>query len=240
MIRSLIALSLGFFAFAAAARAESLKESVPNVSVIGEAYEDVAPDCAILRFGVVTERPTAAEAAAENARAAEAILSELKTLGVADADVQTQGVTLAPVTVEERDPKGKPKPAQKLYRARNDLLARIKPVQKAGEIAGKLIDKGVNSFEGIEFEFTQPKEKLDALRAAAVKDAERRAKTYAEAAGLRLARVLDIRPADEVDAQPRAYAMKTTAAPEAMAEMPIRPGLQRLSTRVSVTWALSR
>lgn len=239
MIRSLFVSLLGLTAVASSAGADPLKDSMPIIAVIGEAYEDIAPDRAILRFGVVTERPSAAEAGAENARAVDAILAELKALGVADADVETQGVTLTPFTVEDRDAKGKPKAAQKLYRARNDLLARIKPIQKAGEIAGRLIDKGVNSFEGIEFEFTQPKEKLDALRAAAVKDAERRAKIYAEAAGLRPSRVIEIRPADEMAPPPRAYAMKSLAAPEST-ETPIRPGLQRLSARVSVIWALSR
>jgi hypothetical protein len=125
---------------------------------------------AILRFGVVTERPLAADAAAENARAVEAVLAELKKLGVPDAEVQTQGVTLAPVTVEERDPKtGKPKTSQKFFRARNDLSVRVTRIEKAGEIAGGLIDKGVNSFEGI-VQIAHPKQRLDALRREAVKD----------------------------------------------------------------------
>ncbi|MEF3366812.1 SIMPL domain-containing protein [Methylocystis sp. 9N] len=240
MIRSVVSFSLGLIAIAAPAQADPLKDSVPNVMVTGEAYEDVAPDRASLRFGVVTERPAAAEAAAENNRAAQAILAELKELGVADADVETQGVTLAPFTVEERDAKGKPKAPQTFYRARNDLLARIRPVEKAGEIAGRLIDKGVNSFEGIEFDFAEPKEKLDALRAEAVKDAERRAKIYVEAAGVRLGRVLEIRPLDEMERSPRPYAAKMATTLEAAPATPLRPGLQRLSARVSIIWALSR
>lgn len=240
MIRPLFALSLGLILFAAAGRADTLKDGVPNLSVVGEAYEDVAPDLAILRFGVVTERPSAADAAAENARAVEAVLAELKKFGVPDAEVETQGVTLAPVVAEERDPKtGKVKTQQKFFRARNDLLVRVTPIAKAGEIAGGLIDKGVNSFEGINFEVAHPNQRLDALRREAVKDAERQAKIYAEAAGLRLSRVLEIRPIGESDMRPRAFAAKAGAASGAT-EIPLRPGLQRLSARVNIVWGLSR
>lgn len=240
MIRSLFALSLGVMLLSGAARGDTLKDGVPNLSVIGEAYEDVAPDVAILRFGVVTERPSAADAATENAHAAEAILAELKGLGVPDAEVETLGVTLEPVTTEERDPKtGKVKTQQKLFRARNDLQVKVTPISKAGEIAGSLIDKGVNSFEGVDFVVAHPEQRLDTLRREAVKDAERQAKIYAEAAGMRLARVLEIRPIDAGDMRPRAFAAKAGAARAAM-EIPLRPGLQRLSARVNIVWGLSR
>lgn len=238
MIRLVLALSL-VLAGGGAVSAEPLKDTVSSVSVVGEAFEEVAPDRATLHFGVVTERPAAGAAAADNARAVESVLAELKAMGVADADIQTQGVTLAPVTIEERDAKGRPKGAQQLFRARNDLTARIKPAQKAGEIMGRLIDKGVNSFDGVEYDFSNTAEKLDALRAAAVKDAERRARAYAEAVGLRLARVLEIHPADEDVAGPRPYVQRMTAA-DAAPPVPLQPGLQRISARVSVSWALSR
>lgn len=237
MIRLVFALSLIFGC--AAARAEPVKDSVSNISVVGEAFEDVAPDRATLRFGVVTERPTAQAAAADNARTVEAILAELKALGVADADIQTQGVSLSPYMVEERDPKGKTK-TQQLYRASNSLSARVTPVEKAGEIAGKIIEKGANSLEGVDYDHTNLAARRDALRAAAVKDAEHRARIYAEAAGLRLARVLEIRPVDDSNPIPRPFEARVAAAPDAAPPVPLRPGLQRISERVSIVWALSR
>lgn len=224
-----------------AALADSIKDSTPNIAVTGEAHEEAAPDRATLRFGVVTERATAAEAAAENAKAAQALVAELKTQGVADKDVQTQGVTLELVTVEERDAKGNVKRTQRLYRARNDLAARVTPIEKAGELAARLIDKGANYFDGVEFDFVNPQEKLDALRAAAVKDAQRRAQIYAEAAGLRLGRMIEIRPEPEsAGPSPSLLAARTGRKMADVQALPLRPGTQLLSSRVSVTWALSR
>lgn len=242
MIRPIFALSLALglgAGFAQPAAAEPLKDSVPSVSVVGEATEEVAPDQATLHFGVVTERPTAAEAASENARAAATILDELKALGVVDADVRTQGVSLSPVTREERDPKGRAVAAKQQYVARNDLGVRVRDIARAGDIAGRLMDKGVNSFQGVDYDYSEPEAKMDELRAKAVKDAERRARVYAEAAGLRLSRVLEIRPADEGAPFPRPYAMKAAAAPMADGAPPMRPGVQRISARVSIVWALS-
>ncbi len=233
MIRFFLALSLVFGGFA---RAESLKDSVANISVMGEAAEEVAPDRAILRFGVVTERPTAAAAASENARTMEAILAGLKTMGVADADVQTQGVSLSPMS-DDRDAKGKSKAVQ-FYRASNRLAVFVKPPDKAADVVGSVIDKGANSLEGVDYDNSDLTARRDALRAKAVKDAERRARVYAEAAGLRLARVIEIRPFDESGPVPLAEA-RMSAVPASFSA-PLRPGLQRITERVSITWALSR
>lgn len=234
MIRIILAVSLILIGYA---RADSLKDSVPNVAVVGEAAESVAPDRAILRFGVVTDRPTAAAASADNAAVVTAILSDLKTLGVADSDIQTQGVSLAPVNPDERDAKGKPRPAPS-YRASNMLTVFVKPAEKASDIVGRVIDKGANSLEGVDYDHSNLEEKRDELRAKAVKDAERRARIYAEAAGLRLGRVIEIRPlADEPMA--RAYEARVAAAP-ASASVPLRPGMQHVRERVSIIWALGR
>ena len=181
MIRMIFAISLFLCGYA---QAEALKDSVPNVAVVGEASEDVAPDRATLRFGVVTERPTAAAAAADNAAAIKTILDELKTMGVADADMQTEQVSLAPMQTEERDAKGKTKTTT-TYRASNRLAVQIKPVEKASDIVGRVLEKGANTLDGVEYDNGGLEEKRDELRAKAVKDAERRARIYAEAAGLR-------------------------------------------------------
>lgn len=239
MIRAILAISLMFCGYA---QAESLKDSVPNVAVVGEASEDVAPDRATLRFGVVTERPTAAAAAADNAAAIKAILDDLKTMGVADEDMQTQQLSLAPVTTEDRDAKGKVKTTT-AYRASNMLAIRVKPVDKASDIVGRVLDKGANSLEGVDYDNSALDAKRDELRAKAVKDAERRARIYAEAAGLRLARVIEIRPSEGYSPVARSFdapiAMAAAPAPGGTS-VPLRPGVQHVSERVSVIWALAR
>lgn len=50
------------------AEAQTLKDTAPHISVTGEAAEEDVPHQATLLIGVATERPTAADAAKENAR----------------------------------------------------------------------------------------------------------------------------------------------------------------------------
>ena len=240
MIRVLLASSL-FISSIVAADADSLRETVPSISSVGEAVEEVAPDIATLRFGVVSERASAAEAAQENAKIINQIVDELKNMGVGEIDVQTQDLTLTPLVVEDRDPKGKPAPIRKVYRAQHDLNVRLHDMARLGDIAGKLIDKGVNSFQGVDFDYSDSPAKRDVLRAVAMADARRRAEIYAQAAGLRLARILEIRPIEEGAAQTRVYGVKAAAAaPSADRAISLQAGSRRISARVEVVWALSR
>jgi uncharacterized protein len=236
MIRFILALSLFF---CGSVRAESLKDSVSNIIVTGEAVEEVAPDRAILRFGVVTERPKAAAASADNAGTIEAIIAELKAMGLTDADMRTQAVSLEPFSTDERDSKGKPK-TNSGYRASNTLEVTVTPPEKAGDVIGRVIDKGANSLESVGYAHSDLSKKRDELRAKAVKDAEHRARIYAEAAGLRLARVIEIRPVNDEAPSPLMDRVGLAAAPAAAKAVPLQPGTQRVTERVSIVWALSR
>jgi uncharacterized protein YggE len=235
MIRLIFALLLVSFCDA---RAQSLKDTVSNVSVVGEATQEVAPDRAILRFSVVTDRATASAAAADNARVIAAILTELTSLGVSAPDVETQSVTLAPIVLEARDQKGKATAPVQTYRASNALAVKVTPVEKAGDVVARVIEKGANQLDGVDYDFSDLSGKRDALRAKAVGDAERRARIYAEAVGLRLARVLEIRPLDAAGGPEPLYA-RAAAAP-ASTSVPLRAPSRRVTERVAITWALSR
>jgi uncharacterized protein YggE len=76
--------------------------------------------------------------------------------------------------------------------SRHSLSVRIRDIEKAGVLAGHLLDKGANSFEGIAFDYTQKEAKYDALLGDAVRDALRKANSYVNGLGLKLGRVLEI------------------------------------------------
>lgn len=232
-----------FFALAApvAAGAETLQDSTPHIAVTGVATEEAAPDRATIFFGVVSEGRDAAAASQENARVAEAVLNGIKDLGVEVKDLQTRNVSLEPLYEEQRERSGRVVRVQKGYRARNDLSVRVTPAEKASEIAKSLIEKGANIIQGIEFDFVDPQKRFDELRRKAVQDAQRRAEAYVGAAGLRLGRVLEIRPESEDEGASPIHPMRARAAAEAAAPpVPVEPGVQKLVSRVTIVWALSR
>lgn len=225
------------------ASAEALKETVPHISVTGAASEEVAPDQATLFVGVMTERPTAAEAANDNAQKTRAILDDLIRQGVEAKDIRTEGFTLVPVVSEELTARGAAaKRVTKSFRARNELSVLVKSVDKVGSILQRAVDSGSNEVHGVAFAIGDEAARLEKLRVAAIKDAEQRARAYVEALGLKLGRVIEINP--ETDMAPGALNFRTNALVEAPrdapASLPLRPGPKKLTAKVSVTWALSR
>jgi hypothetical protein len=218
----------------------SLKDSVPSITTTGAASTDVVPDIATISIGVDTERPNAADAARENARAAQAVVGEIKAQGIEARDIKTLSITLAPVYDETTDTNGRIKRTLRGYNAHNSLSVRIRDITKAGALAGQLMDKGANSLDGIEFDYSQKETKYDGLRGDAVRDALRKANSYVNGLGIKLGRVLEIatQPPEPVPVamSPRMLG----AAREAHAAIPVEPGVQTLRTEVQVTWELAQ
>ncbi len=242
-----ISLSCVFLSFAANAHAQDvpLKDQLPHITTTGSAHADVVPDLAIISFAVVTERPAASAAAADNAAATQAVVGEVKAQGIDAKDIRTVSVTLSPVYDESRDASGHlVKHTLRAYSARNALEVRVHAIDKAGALARQLIEKGANNFGGITFEVEHPETRLRALQAEATKDALSRAQSYVDALGLRLGRVIEIVPPGEgtpYPAAPRAKLAMAAAmpAPEAAsAAIPIEAGIETLETSVTVTWEL--
>jgi uncharacterized protein YggE len=218
-----------------AAAAQDMKGQIPHVRVPASATAEVKPDVAHIMVGVVSERKTAAEAAAENARAAQTVIEQIKALGIAQRDVRTLGITLVPIYSDERDAPGRGRRTITGYTARNSVELRVREIDNVGTIARTLIDKGANLFGGVHFTVSDAEQRIEALRVAAIKDAAAKAKTYADALGLRLGRVLEI----ELEQQaPERGAMMRAQAADTGAAIPVEPGVQSLSARVTVTWEL--
>ncbi|MGQ0443603.1 MAG: SIMPL domain-containing protein [Beijerinckiaceae bacterium] len=217
----------------------SLKDSVPTITTNGVASSEVVPDIATISLGVDTERPNAANAARDNARAAQAIISQIKAQGIETKDIKTESVTLAPVYDVVTGANGRTKQTLRGYNAHNSLSVRVREIAKAGILAGQLMDNGANSFGGITFDYTQKEAKYDALRGDAVRDALRKANSYINGLGLKLGRVLEIATnlpyPVPVGLPPRTLG---AAQRESAAAVPVEPGVETLRTEVQITWEL--
>ena len=104
--RSALALAAVSLSFASAnAQERDQKFTLPHITVTGTSFAEIKPDIATFTLGVVSENPTAAEAELENAKAAASVIAQLKELAVDPKDIKTSSLILAPVMVDERDPK---------------------------------------------------------------------------------------------------------------------------------------
>jgi hypothetical protein len=216
-----------------------LKDSVPSITTNGVASTEVVPDIATISLGVETERPKAADAARDNTLATQAIAGEIKAQGIEARDIKTLSVTLSPVYDEVHDASGSvTKRTLRGYIARNSLSVRIREIAKAGVLAGQLMDKGANSFYGVEFDYTQKEAKYDALRGDAVRDALGKANSYVSGLGLKLGRVLEIATQGPYPAPAGMSPKMLGAAKREAAAVPVEPGSEVLRTEVQVTWEL--
>ena len=165
-------------------------------------------------------------------------IARLKEFGVDPKDIKTSSLVLAPVMVEERDPKtnGVVKRTLTGYRAENGLTVTIRDVDKAGVIASRVVASGANFYRGLYFRVSDKDAREDGLRAAAVKEAMRKAALYSHGAAMKLGRLLAIEPNPEFGAAD--LPMQRSSEGLRAVVVPIEPGNVRIEATVSATWEL--
>ena len=160
-----------------------------TVSVTGEGHVAVAPDMATIALGVTTEGATAKAAMTTNSDALSAVMTRLKSTGIAERDLQTSGLSLGPRY--DYDTSGG---SQKVngYVATNMVTVRVLALDTVGAVLDASITDGANTLNGITFGLQDNQAASDQARKAAVADARRKAELYAETLGAKLGRVVSL------------------------------------------------
>jgi len=192
------------------------------------------PDIAIVRAGVVSQAPTAAAAAEDNARRMTAVVAALRRAGIATRDIQTAQLSLEPrYQYGENQP-----PVITGYQASNSVQIRFRDVARAGTVVDTLVREGANQVDGPTLTLDAPEGALDEARTDAIRVARARAELYARAAGLRVGRILAISEGGGALPPMPMPAVRMMARSEAAADTPIVPGEQRLTVSVQVRFEL--
>jgi len=165
-----------------------------RILVTGEGRADLAPDMAILTLTVTREAETARNALDTNSNAMAEVLKAMKAAGVKDNDLQTSGFSIQPRYFHPPvKPSGKREAPQiSGYTVRNSLTVRVRDIGAVGTILDKSVSLGVNEGGSISFTNDDPSEAITRARTLAVKNAMTKAKTLADAAGIKTGRILEI------------------------------------------------
>jgi len=231
-ISVLAPLALAIALFAASAPAQDAPRTI-TVSGMGEVA--AAPDMAIVNVGATSEAETAAEALSATSVAVTAALEVLTGAGIEARDLQTSSVSLSPRMVWPTDGNGAPRIEG--YVASNQVTARVRDLERLGEVLDAVVSSGANTLSGVSFELSEPRAAEDAARRAAVTDARARAALYAEAAGVALGPVQQI--SEEGSAAPMQRMMAAEAA-MSDAAVPVAPGELTISARVRIVFAIAQ
>jgi len=233
MQRSIIAALL--FGVLAAALPQAAPAETATLTVTGQGRATAAPDIATIRAGVETEGATAAEALAANSALAASIIATLKETGVAPRDIQTSGLYVEPLYEQPAPGQQRQAPRIAGYRVVNEVAVTIRDIGAMGAALDRLVAAGANRINSLGFGLADDRPLADAARREAVADARRAASALAEAAGVKLVRILSV--ADGGGGGPGPMPGIQFRA-EAMA-VPVEAGETTVRASVTVVWEIA-
>jgi len=207
------------------ARGQEADPQMRSISATGNGTVSAVPDRAQFSFGVEAQARTAS-AALEAADAQIArVVAALRQAGIAQADIQTDQLSLSPRTNDEG--------AEILgYTAVSSVSVRVRNLDRAGAVVDAAVGAGANQVYGPSLvRSNQDALYRNALRAAYA-DARAKAQALAEAAGVTLGAMTGT--VEGGGAIPFAGAMEDAKTASAT----IEPGTQEIQASVTVTFAV--
>lgn len=204
-----------------------------QILVSGEGRVEVAPDLAVITLGVSKEAKEAGEAMALVSEDMFAVVQELRAVGIADKDLQTQQISLQPVWSNGGSYNSSGERRITGFLAANTVNLRVRDLDQLGEVLDRVLRAGANQFQGLRFDVADHAMLQDQMRASAVADARHKAEQLAAAAGVTLGPVRTITDQDHGGGRPMmAMEMSRSGA------MPIEAGELSFSHNVQVVFDL--
>lgn len=229
----IVVLAIAVALMAAVIYAGSLSSSEQNgehtLSISGSAEQRITPDTASLSIGVVVQSPTANEASTENAALMNAVISELRNIGLQDNEIQTSYVSIQPVYNYTGIP------TIVAYSASNSVQVTTKMLDNVSAIIDRSTTAGANQIGGITFSVSDERQQTlrNELFQIAVADARSKADELASGLGVTIVDVQTASVSDVGSAQP---IYREAAVAEAAVPTPVLPGETTVSISIQVTY----
>ena len=139
-----------------------------------------------------------------------------------------------PIYPPERQPNPEQPPKIIGYRVSNDVRVIIRDFAKAGDVLDKVVGAGANQVNGISFELSDRASPADQALKAAVAEATRKAGVMADAANLKLVRLVSL---STEESRPIPYRPTPTAL--AKAAVPIMAGQQQITADATAVFEIA-
>jgi uncharacterized protein YggE len=209
-----------------------------KMRIVGRATVEAVPDYVTVQVGISNRAASPTAALDQNSAVARKIIDFSKGFGVAERDIQTSSVNLAPNYKTVRDPNGTTRQEPDGYNASNMVRVKLGDLSRLGAFMRQILDQGATNIAGVHFGVTNLEKLSDEARTKAVEDAVRQAQGLAQAAKVKLGSIQDIAypPRSRSSAMDGAADMRLRAA--AKIDVPIEVGTIRTSAEVEITWAI--
>ena len=201
-----------------------------NGSVVGE------PDIATLNLGVSVEKKTVAEAREAAAVAMTAVIDALKARSIAENDIQTERFSIYPqydYTENGRVLRG--------YSVNNTVSAKVRELENLSGIIDDAAEAGgdIVVVNAIQFMIEDTTPLQTQARGLAVKDAEAKAQTLADASGVTLGKPIMITETSHAASPPIAFAKEAAFAEDsALSSTPIEAGELAVTVNITIVYEI--
>ncbi|WP_455476705.1 SIMPL domain-containing protein [Bartonella sp. B41] len=170
-------------------QAEERKVGLQTITVTATGESQAAPDMAIINLAIITKDKTAQKALAANNKSMNDVINAFKNNGISANDLQTSDLSIYQSSLDgTQDKNGK----ENLYNVSNFLTARIRDLSNVGKIFDQAMALGVNAVNGIIFTNSDTKLFYQEARKNAIAEAIEKARTIAQAANLKLGKIIEI------------------------------------------------
>ena len=207
-----------------------------TLSVTGTGTVNMVPDIAYINIGVHTEKPTAADAVAENNTQTQQVVDALKAAGVDPKDIQTSNFSIYSNTQFD------PQTNQKIgttYVVDNTVNVTVRKLANLGDLLDTTVKAGANSVNSIQFDVADKSQALKQARDLAVKDAQTQASELATTAGITLGDVQTITFTNNVPGPVMdTFGKGGGGGAVAAASVPISSGQMTLTVTIDMSYAI--
>lgn len=219
---------------AAAAPQIDIAASGPVVELSVFESVQVAPDLATIGAGVTSDAPTASEALRQNSAEMQKVIARIKTLGIAEKDIQTTGINLNARYDYDQDTQ---KQVFRGYQAANRVSIILRKIDETSRVLDVLVAAGATDLSGPAFGIDDVQPAVDTARTRAMARAAAQAKSYAAMLGYAGARVLSITESMS-GSGPMPQMPKVQASADFATLPPVQPGMVSTGINVTVSYEL--
>lgn len=157
-----------------------------TVSAEGKAF--ATPDVALVRLGVTTEGIKVEKIVQDNTAKMNAILKEVKDLGVVEKDIQTTNYSLTPrYDYSERGER-----VFRGYTLNQEIRVKIRDFAKIGNVLEKSTSQGANLVSNLQFTVDDMDKVKESAKTDAIAKAKRQASLIAKETGLKLGNLKNV------------------------------------------------
>lgn len=210
-------------------RPESQRDTI---AIAAEGKVTARPDIASISAGVMTEKKTVVEAQKENTAKMNAIIAKIRSFGVSDDDVKTTNYSIYPQYdwVNNRQ-------VERGFQVSQNVEVKVRDLAKIGDILAAVGELGANQVGGVTFTIDEPEELRQQARLKGLEAAKKKAQALADAAGVKLGKVVGFSESEGYTPSPMYYA-KAEGMGGGSAAPSIESGSQDVIVNVSVMYEI--